>query len=107
MKTPAKSQNTQKQLIKQFLLWIIMTIQTNTLDYHENIRDYINIEKLASYIPTVSPYDNRTWDIGYREYAEQIIKKNFVLNDEMLKTFTERTSELNLEKTMGLKRKVK
>ena len=77
----------------------------DTLDYHENIRDYINIEKLASYIPTVSPYDNRTWDIGYREYAEQIIKKNFVLNDEMLKTFTERTSELNLEKTIGVHRR--
>ena len=58
-----------------------------------------------SYIPTVSPYDNRTWDVGYREYTEQIIKKNFVLNDEMLKTFTERKSELNLEKTIGVHRR--
>ena len=77
----------------------------DTLDYHNNIEEYTNIEKLVSYIPTVSPYDNRTWDIGYREYTEQIIKKNFVLNDEMLKTFTERTSELNLEKTIGVHRR--
>ena len=77
----------------------------DTLDYHNNIKEYINIEKLMSYIPTVSPYDNRTWDVGYREYTEQIIKKNFVLNDEILKTFTGRKSELNLEKTIGVHRR--
>jgi hypothetical protein len=40
MKTPAKSQTTQKQQIKQFLLWIIRIIQTNTLDYHEKTNFY-------------------------------------------------------------------
>jgi hypothetical protein len=77
----------------------------DTLDYYNNIREYINIEKLMNHIPTISPYDNRTWDIQYREYTEQIIKKNFVLNDEMLKTFTERKSELNLQKTIGVHRR--
>ena len=77
----------------------------DTLDYYDNTKEYINIENLVSYIPTVSPYDNRTWDIGYREYTEQIIKKNFLLNDEISKTFTERKSELNLEKTIGVHRR--
>ena len=35
----------------------------DTLDYHSNIEEYINIENLVGYIPKVSPYDNKTWDI--------------------------------------------
>jgi hypothetical protein len=77
----------------------------DTLDYHNNIQEYTNIEKLVSYISTVSPYDNKTWDIGYREYTEQIIRKNFVLNDELLNKFESRKLEINLDKTIGVHRR--
>jgi hypothetical protein len=77
----------------------------DSLDYRDNMKEYSNIENLVNYNPIVSPYNNKTWDIEYREYTEQIIKKHFVLNDEMLKLFTERKSELNLEKTIGVHRR--
>jgi hypothetical protein len=77
----------------------------DTNDYRNNLMNYTNIENLPSYIPTVSKYDNRTWDVSYREYTEKIIKKHFLLNDELLNKFESRKSEINLDKTIGVHRR--
>lgn len=50
MKTPAKSQTTQKHQVKQFLIWINRIIQTNTLDYPEK-RLGLSLKELISILP--------------------------------------------------------
>jgi len=77
----------------------------DTNDYRNNLSEYLNIEELGNYIPNVSKYDNRTWDISYREYTEEIIKKHFILNNDLLTKFEERKTQLNLDKTIGVHRR--
>lgn len=77
----------------------------DTNDYLNNKNKYSNIEFVKKYFERVSPYDNKTWDLEYREYSEKIIKKHFIFKENINQIYSERLSELSLNKTVGVHRR--
>lgn len=77
----------------------------DTNDYIDNRNEYSNIESVEKYFENVSPYDNKTWNREYREYTEQIVKKHFILNENMNEIYSERLSELTSCKNIGVHRR--
>ena len=73
-------------------------------DYEINKSEYINIESIPSNV-FFDPYDDKTFNNIDLSLTELIIKKHLKLNNETIKLFNERSSQINFEKTIGFHRR--
>jgi len=73
-------------------------------DYITHKDQYSDIEKV-NYITTLDAYNPKTFNQKDIEITESIIKKYFILNDEMKKIFSSRHSEIDFSKTIGFHRR--
>lgn len=73
-------------------------------DYITNTKDYSNIESF-NYVTTLNAYESESLNKENLILSESIIKKYFVLNDEMKNMFSSRHSEINFDKTIGFHRR--
>lgn len=73
-------------------------------DYLSNKDEYSNIEDF-NYISKLNAYNSETFTKEDLILCESIIKKYFILNDEMKKMMHSRHSEIEFDKTIGFHRR--
>jgi hypothetical protein len=69
-----------------------------------NKSEYFNIEEINPHVK-ISAYDYEKLSENNRIQCEKVIKKYFILNEEMSNIFKQRHSEFNFENTIGLHRR--
>jgi hypothetical protein len=77
----------------------------DTEDYIKNNNEYSNIE-LVKTLTSLDAYNSSTFTIESLKMCEQIIRDNFILNQETNKLFSVRHSQIDFNSTIGFHRRV-
>jgi hypothetical protein len=73
-------------------------------DFIHNKGEYVNIEGVGN-LGLINIYDDLTFTNEHRKICELVIKNHLIFNDEMIQLMSDRHSQINFNKTIGVHRR--